>query len=546
MKISNGLLVIALVTGSFALQPNSGMAGTGKIYVAGKWVEAASDTNSQAFNPAISTGVFGFQNPSQDFRALVHKFLADNAAVLATSLNSAWIDQSVQKGVALETHRLKKLWNGIEVMGGEALVHLKQGRVLFANADGTSLNGLSSSPRLAAEEAREIAFSSYRGTALLAAQPELKILILGQGSAKDAKLVYSVNVLDSDGISSDTHFIDAQTGNEAMVTSNVQTLVDRKVVSALGSSDDFKVITADNANDQIDHSFPALYSDKGCSAPSEGISILDSWKNLLGRKKQSAAITSGPQSCASADPTVMTSALAAWNNSGLVYDYYLGVHQRDSVDGNGLLIRSIVNFGGAKFKNAAWYNNLKVMLYGIGDNDRFNDFASPLDVVAHELTHGVTASTAALLYSAESGALNESYSDVFGKLVSFKNGKPADWKIGTELFRDGTSYIRNMESPLVGHTKDFKYRNQDCNRFNDFCGVHDNSGIPSKAAVAIAKQLGLDRFAKLYYLTLTQLLRSSSDFSEAKAQTVAACATLFGRGNADCEAVSNAFTSVGI
>ena len=177
---------------------------------------------------------------------------------------------------------------------------------------------------------------------------------------------------------------------------------------------------------------------------------------------------------------------------------------------------------------------------------RSNDFASPLDVVAHEITHGVTSSTAALQYASEQGALNESYSDVFGKLVAFSKGKASDWKIGRELFRDGSSFIRDMENPSISHYNNFRYRGQTCHRFNDYCGVHENSGIPNRAAVLIAKKIGLDRLGKIYYLTLTQLLRSSSDFKEAKAQTLAACTTLFGQQNPDCKAVSDAFESVGI
>jgi Zn-dependent metalloprotease len=187
------------------------------------------------------------------------------------------------------------------------------------------------------------------------------------------------------------------------------------------------------------------------------------------------------------------------------------------------------------------------MLYGMGQpGSDFNDFASALDVVAHELTHGVTASTAALQYASESGALNESYSDVFGKLVAFHFSKTEDWFIGRDLFRGGNRFVRNLENPPVGNVKDFEYRGEPCSRANDFCGVHDNSGIPSRAAVMIAKALGLDKFAKLYYLTLTQLLRSASDFKDARAQTIAGCGQLYGAESANCKAVADAFTAVGV
>jgi Zn-dependent metalloprotease len=162
------------------------------------------------------------------------------------------------------------------------------------------------------------------------------------------------------------------------------------------------------------------------------------------------------------------------------------------------------------------------------------------------MTHGVTSVTAALEYAAESGALNESYSDVFGKLIAFKYTKTSDWKIGRDLFKDGRSFVRDLENPEIGHMRDYLYKGENCHRFNDFCGVHKNSGIPNVVAVRIAAKLGIEKLGRIYYLTLTQLLRSNSTFLDARAQTEAACATLYGSGNADCSAIGAAYDSAGI
>jgi Zn-dependent metalloprotease len=130
--------------------------------------------------------------------------------------------------------------------------------------------------------------------------------------------------------------------------------------------------------------------------------------------------------------------------------------------------------------------------------------------------------------------------------VAFKNGKGSDWKLGRDLFKDGSTFIRDMENPEVGHNKDYLHRGQVCHRFNDFCGVHTNSGIPNRAAVILAKKIGLEKLGKIYFLTLTQLLRTNSNFAEAKAQTQAACATLFGASSKDCAEIAPAFEAVGI
>lgn len=295
-------------------------------------------------------------------------------------------------------------------------------------------------------------------------------------------------------------------------------------MAGLGNDQDFDVISG-TAEMSL---WKTMFADKGCDSATE----------LRGNP-------GAPTPCNAADEKVTTSSTYAWNNAGMVHEYYLSTHNRDSIDGNGMAMNSAVNFGDA-FSNAASVNDKSFMIYGMGDGVQLNDFAIGLDVAGHEMTHGVTARTSALVYRDESGAINESYSDVFGKLVAFKLNKTNDWKLGKELFKDGVRFIRDMENPQIGHVRDQKYKGQPCSRANDFCGVHSNSGIPNKAAVMISKSIGLEKMGKLYYLTNTQLMRSSSNFKEQRAQTEAACSTLFGAGSADCQAVTASFVAVGI
>ncbi|MGZ3657321.1 MAG: M4 family metallopeptidase [Bdellovibrionota bacterium] len=487
-------------------------ASTGKIYLAGHW-EVANAAPSEPASYLLIPPVLS------DSSTLAWTFLQKNARLLGLGPSITLSEDSVQKGDTLESHRFRKTWNGLEVVGGDSVVQIANGNVAFANADTTPLLSLSLPPLVPAQQARAIAFSSYRGMAAKALAPVLEVLLVGSSGQRAPHLSYSVKVMDHDELSSDIHHIDANTGQELLVTSNVQTLVSRRILSGNGTQDDFDVVSDADAEKRIGLEFKTIFTEKDCAAPAPCQQPLD--------------------------PQTTASAASAWANSGLIYDYFFSAHRRDSIDGNGLPLRSVVNFGGTRFKNAAWFKDRRIMLYGLAGDAKYTDFAAPLDIAAHELTHGITAATSALAYAGESGALNESYSDVFGKLVAYRYGKATDWKMGRDLFRDGTSFVRDMENPPVGNVKDFKYRGEECNRFNDFCGVHENSGIPSRAAVMIAKRIGLDKFAQLYYLTLTQLLRTSSDFKEARAQTEAACATLFGAG-ADCAAVSEAFEAVGI
>lgn len=514
---------------------------TGKIYLSGHWADATLPPLPNTANTPLPG--LGFAGIAQNLRGAARTFVRENAALLGLDAITSLSEISIQQSDELETHRFRKTWRGLEVLGGESVVHFHDGQVAFASADATPLLSLPTAATVSAEQARLLAFSSYRGFAHRAETPELKVLLQGSDDARAAHLAYAVKVIDSDLLASDVHYVDASTGQELLVVSNVQPVADRKVLIGGGAESDFNVVTDANAQ-RIDRDFDTIFSDEGCAA-SAGFSFWESWKKRLTSDPQPE--NGAPTACRETSVAISTSALAAWTNSGLVYDYYKTAHNRNSVDGHGLPIRSVVNFGGSAFQNAAWYNDRRLMLYGIGaSGTQYNDFAASLDVVGHEITHGVTASTSALLYAGESGALNESYSDVFGKLIAFRNGKAHDWKMGHDLFRDQDSFIRDMENPAVAHVRDFKFRGQECNRGNDFCGVHDNSGIPSKAAVMIAKRLGLERFGKIYYLTLTHLLRSGSDFRDARAQTQAACATLLGRSNADCKVIGEAFSAVGV
>ena len=179
----------------------------------------------------------------------------------------------------------------------------------------------------------------------------------------------------------------------------------------------------------------------------------------------------------------------AYDYSGTVYDFYQQVFARNSVDDKGLRLDSTVHYG-EKYDNAFW--NGSQMVYGDGDGKMFQRFTKCLDVIGHELTHGVTQNEAGLNYQGQSGALNESMSDVFGSLVkqwaAKQTAAKADWLIGKGLFTakikgvalrsmkaPGTAY----DDPTIGkdpqpaHMKNYYKGSQDNG------GVHINSGIPN-------------------------------------------------------------------
>ncbi|MHB0867713.1 MAG: M4 family metallopeptidase [Thermoleophilia bacterium] len=231
-------------------------------------------------------------------------------------------------------------------------------------------------------------------------------------------------------------------------------------------------------------------------------------------------------------------AQAAHDNIGATYDYYFNTFGRDSFNGGGGGLNSTVHYGSA-YNNAFW--NGQQMVYGDGDGRVFSPLGSGLDVVAHELTHGVTQYSANLVYSYQSGALNESYSDVFGVMVDRD-----DWLMGEDVYTPATpgDALRSLSDPTQYGQPD--NMNNYLVTTSDNGGVHTNSGIPNKAAYNIAQSISKDKMERIWYRTLTLYLNSGSQFSDARDASVQSAADLYGATSPEATAVANGFSAVGI
>jgi Zn-dependent metalloprotease len=251
----------------------------------------------------------------------------------------------------------------------------------------------------------------------------------------------------------------------------------------------------------------------------------------------------------------------AYDGADKTYDFYKDVFNRDSLDDHALELISTVHYG-VGFDNAFW--NGGQMVYGDGSGRIFQEGAltKSLDVIGHEMTHGVTQFTAGLQYRGQSGALNESMSDVFGSLVKqyslHQTADQADWLIGENtLVPSLGKALRSMKAPGTAFSgdrqpakmSDYVDLPNDNLPGHDNGGVHINSGIPNHAFFLVAAELGgnaWDQAGRIWYVTLTQQLKPSSQFSDAAAATISVACDLFGDGSREHEAVQKAWQTVGV
>jgi Zn-dependent metalloprotease len=259
------------------------------------------------------------------------------------------------------------------------------------------------------------------------------------------------------------------------------------------------------------------------------------------------------------DPTGDDATDEAYDGTGATFDVFWEEFERDSIDGAGLPLRSTVHYG-RDYDNAFWDGSQ--MIFGDGDGEVFNRFTIAVDVIGHELTHGVTDHLAALEYHDQPGALNESVSDVFGSIVKQhlldQTATEADWLIGAGLLADGIDGValRSMKAPGTAYDdpllggKDPQPATMDdfVTTDDDEGGVHINSGIPNRAFYLAATELGgpsWERAGQIWYATLADpRLSSTATFAAFAARTVANAADQFDDAVADV--VRDAWREVGI
>jgi Zn-dependent metalloprotease len=250
----------------------------------------------------------------------------------------------------------------------------------------------------------------------------------------------------------------------------------------------------------------------------------------------------------------------AYDGLGATHEFYADIFERDSIDNNGMPLKASVHYG-TDYDNAFW--NGQQMVFGDGDGQTFNRFTIAIDIIGHELTHGVTGSQVTLAPFFQPGALNESMSDVFGSMIKQRKLNQdvleADWLIGAGLLASTVNGValRSMkdpgsayDDPVLGkdpqpkHMRDFVYT------IEDHAGVHINCGIPNHAFYLLATNLGgyaWEKAGRIWYETLTDArMVHHMGFLSFAQLTLSSAIRLYSSGSPEKQAVQDAWAQVGI
>lgn len=245
------------------------------------------------------------------------------------------------------------------------------------------------------------------------------------------------------------------------------------------------------------------------------------------------------------------------------YDFYLNEHNWDSFDNEGSPMLSyvhfsLIDFGYPSNNNAFWDGER--MTYGDGDGVNYNPLTA-IDVLGHEITHGVTENSAGLVYEYESGALNESFSDIMGACIEFY-AKPNgfSWFLGNDMSVDG-SPMRDMSDPNQRGDPDTYQGDFWHTDDSDNGGVHTNSGVQNfwfyllseggtgtndNDDVYSVQGIGIESAGDIVFRSLTMYLNANSEYDDARAGSIQAATDLFGGCSAELAAVTNAWYAVGV
>ncbi|MBY0147645.1 M4 family metallopeptidase [Neobacillus niacini] len=465
--------------------------------------------------------------------------------------------KSVQKDKLGMTHvRFNQAVNGVNVEGAEVVVHFNgnnevvsvNGRVNQTIAD----QSVDTSASLSSDAALKTALSSVNAPEELTYEPTAELVVLPIEGENYTAYKVNVNFMGEEP-GNWFVFVDAKTGKVIDKYNGLMHAEEGKSQKGAGKGvhgehRELHITQVKEPNSGTKFAL-ADYSHENL----EGIVTYDA-KNDNTSSNDTLYVGNSAAFIGDYDRALVD----AHYNSEKVYEYFLNEHDRNSLDGEGMAIISKVHYG-TNYNNASW--NGRWMTYGDGDGVFMTSLSAGLDVAAHEMTHGVITNSANLVYRNQSGALNESFADVFGALVD-----DSDWEMGEDIMApaakaDGVTVLRSLSSPNSVVVSNEQRRSYSTNggvypdHMDEFYymptsvdggGVHVNSSITNHAAYLIAQEIGREKLGQIYYRALTVYLTPNSDFSDARQAVVQSAIDLYGEGSEEVAAANSGFDSVGI
>lgn len=462
------------------------------------------------------------------------------------------------------THiQLQQKYKNIPVYGGEIWLHTKGEKIDVLNGRNFPTPNLASiSPTLSADKAIDFAMADVSkksimqqagvtGKLLGKMQNTAELIIYHkEGNFADERLAYNLTVRPN-LLERWTYFVDANTGEVLKKFNNTCSLDGPLKATAKdlnGFSRTFNIQQISSTNYMIDtQRFMYKPTSKLPDDPIGAIWTIDALNSTSDNMKYDQIKSNSINNWSD-------KAVSAHYNAGLCYDYYRTKFGRNSLDGKGGNIISVINIAdddGKGMDNAYW--NGEFMGYGNG-RDAFKPLAGALDVAGHEMTHGVVEATARLEYQKQSGALNESFADIFGIMIDRD-----DWTLGEDVIKVGSfpsGALRSLSNPNQGGKNDPGYQPRTMSQYanlpntdeGDNGGVHVNSGIPNYAFYLFASNanVGKDKAEQIYYRALSKYLTRTSKFIDARLAVIRAAADLYPTDNNVLNAARSAFDAVGI
>lgn len=475
-----------------------------------------------------------------------------------------------------QTHyRIQMYFNQLPVVLSNGIIHTQNNKIFRINGDFIPVKNITGKRLLTNDQAREFAFqflpsekyywqdigmnellqkvTKNKDTTYF---PKGSLCYIGKNSRLDTlqTLCYKFDVFSQIPLAGKSIYVNAETG-EIWATNELilHTEVPGKATTKYSGNQNIKTDSVSPGNYRLREisrgSGIETYNMKRWYTYAAAVDFLDgdnNWNNINANKDEVATD-------------------AHWG-AEQTYDYYKTMHSRNSYDNKGAMIYNYVHYSkdGTGYNNAYW--NGIGMTYGDGDGVSFTPLTA-LDVCGHEITHAVTTNSANLKYENESGALNESFSDIFGETIeAFARPSKWSWKIGEDI-TPGNGGIRDMSNPGVnGQPKYYKGVNwyplsASPSSTNDYGGVHTNSGVQNywyylitngskgtneKGNTFAIDTLGFTKAAKIAYRTLTVYLTTNSTFADARTFSIVSATDLFGNCSKEVIAVTNAWWVCGV